>query len=156
MWNETGDHRSGGDDSISRIAHVVGRIGLAIAGSLCGFYVAADLLRANLGGLNSTGFVISMSLLGMIGFYLGIDLPRTRAHGVELTGGSFRLVELLSAVGTLLAAIAALASVYVIVFDEVPRPGWTLVVGLWWLLGVVMQIGAGAMARWRLASRATG
>jgi hypothetical protein len=66
------------------------------------------------------------------------------------------LVELFSATGTFLAAVAALASVYAIVLDELPQRVWEFAVGSWWLLGVIMQIGAGLIARRRLASAAVG
>ncbi len=65
-------------------------------------------------------------------------------------------VELLGATGTFLASIAALVSVYAIVFDEVPQRVWEVMVGSWWLFGVVMQIGAGATARLRFARKAVG
>jgi Mg2+ and Co2+ transporter CorA len=65
-------------------------------------------------------------------------------------------VELLSATGTFLAAVAALASVYAIVFDEVPQRVWEFVIGSWWLLGVVMQISAGLIGRSRPVNKAIG
>jgi hypothetical protein len=65
-------------------------------------------------------------------------------------------VELLSATGTFLAAVAALVSVYAIVLDEVPQRVWEFVVGSWWLLGVLMQIGAGLISRLRPANKAVG
>jgi hypothetical protein len=150
------------DYFISRIAHVIARSGLAIAGLLCGFYVAADVVRANLEGLNSIGFVISTSLVGMIGFYLGIDIPQGHIHAWQAalpdksTGFKVDPVELLSATGTFLAAVAALVSVYVIVFDEVLQLTWTLAVGFWWLLGMMMQIGAGVIARRRTVDQDIG
>jgi hypothetical protein len=143
--------------SISRTAHIVERTGLAIAGALCGLFVAAHVERANVEMLNSMGFVTSMCLVGMIGFYLGIDIPQASAQPFQTAllnenrGLAMALVELLSATGTLLATMAALISVYVIVFDEVLPLMWTLVVESWWLLGVIMQTGAGVIARRRAA-----
>jgi uncharacterized membrane protein AbrB (regulator of aidB expression) len=148
--------------SISRTAHVVERSGLAIAGALCGLFVAAQVERANVAMLNSMGFVVSMCLVGLIGFYLGIDIPRNSTPPFqtavldESPGLTMAVVELLSAAGTLLATMAALVSVYVIVFDEVLPLMWTLVVGFWWLLGITMQTGAGVMARRRVAHQAAG
>jgi hypothetical protein len=80
----------------------------------------------------------------VFGFYLGIDIPRLRAT----TSMRPRVdpVELLSATGTFLAAVAALISVYGFVFDEV-LGGFEYMVGSWWLLGVAMQIGAGVAGR---------
>jgi hypothetical protein len=151
--------------AISRTAHIVERTGLAIAGALCGLFVAAHVERANVEMLNSMEFVTSMCLVGMIGFYLGIDIPQIGAHPFqtapaalldESPGLTMALVELLSATGTLLATMAALVSVYVIVFDEVLPLMWTMVVEFWWLLGITMQIGAGIITRRRAAHRAVG
>ena len=148
------DERDAGADDrllISRVAHVVERIGLAMSGAIGGTFVAAYLARASIELFGSVGFVASMILVGVIGFYLGIDIPRLRAShpnsGIKGPVARVDPVELLSATGTFLAAVAALASVYAIVFDEVPQRVWEFVVGSWWLLGVFMQIGAGLIAR---------
>ena len=61
---------------VSRLAHVVERTGLAMAGAMCGTFVAAYLTRA---GIDSIGFIAAMILVGIIGFYLGIDIPGLRA-----------------------------------------------------------------------------
>ena len=157
------DERDAGADDrllISRVAHVVERIGLAMSGAIGGTFVAAYLARASIELFGSVGFVASMILVGVIGFYLGIDIPRLRASrlnsGVRGPALGVDPVELLSATGTFLAAVAALASVYAIVLDEVPQPMWEFVVGSWWLLGVLMQIGAGLIARLRLANSPVG
>lgn len=145
---------------ISRAAHVVERTGLAMAGAMGGTFVAAYLARASTEPFNSVGFIASMVLIGMIGFYLGIDIPAPRgsdvSRAVKGSGPGVDPVELLSATGTFLAAVAALASVYAIVFDEVPQRVWEFVIGSWWLLGIVMQVGAGLIGRSRLASKAVG
>jgi hypothetical protein len=145
---------------ISRVAHVVERIGLAMSGAIGGTFVAAYLARASIELFGSVGFAASMILVGVIGFYLGIDIPRLRASrlnsGVKGPTLGVDPVELLSATGTFLAAVAALASVYAIMFDQVPQPMWEFVVGSWWLLGVLMQIGAGLIARLRPANKAVG
>ena len=65
-------------------------------------------------------------------------------------------VELLSATGTFLAAIAALISVCAFVLDETPQGLGEFVVGSWWMLGIVMQIGAGAIGRLRAGDHAAG
>jgi len=67
---------------------------------------------------------------------------------------SVDMVELLSATGTFLAAVAALISVHAFVFDDIPRRAWDFTLVSWWMLGVAMQIGAGVMARMWLASKA--
>jgi Mg2+ and Co2+ transporter CorA len=89
-----------------------------------------------------------MILVGVIGFYLGIDIPPMR---VQVERQRMEAVELLSAIGTFLAAVAALVSVYAIVLDEVPQRPWQYAIGCWWLLGVMMQTAAGLVARLRLA-----
>src|SRR5260370_4657722 len=60
-------------------------------------------------------------------------------------------VELLSAAGTFLAAVAALISVCAIVLDEAPHRAWELVIGSWWLVGPPMQISARSIAPLRPA-----
>jgi len=60
---------------ISRAAHVIERSGLAIAGALCGLFVAALLLRATIDLFDSVSLSSAMTLSGLVGFYLGIDTP---------------------------------------------------------------------------------
>ena len=129
---------------ITEAAHVVGRAGLAMAGAMCGTFVAAGLTKANAAWFDSAPFIAAMVLFGMFGFYLGIDIPRLR-----ITAGvrpRVDPVELLSATGTFLAAVAALISVYSFVFDEA-LGGFEYMVGSWWMIGVAMQIGAGVAGR---------
>jgi len=135
---------------IGRVAHVVERTGLAMSGAMCGTFVAALQTSANAELFDSTGFIVSMVLLGAIGFYLGIDIPRPRMRP------RVDLAELLSATGTFLAAVAALISVYAFVFDQIPRRAWDFTIVSWWMLGVAMQIGAGLIGRLRLARKAVG
>ena len=138
----------------SRAAHVVGRMGLAMSGATSGTFVAAYLAKADIETFNSIGFIASMILVGIIAFYLGIDIPRLHASQVSLGARhpipQWNTVELLGAAGTFLAAVAALTSVYAIVLDEDPQPMWEFAVGCCWLLGAMMQIGAGAIGRLRL------
>ncbi len=133
---------------ISRVAHVIERSGLAMAGAMCGTFVGAQLAKADVAPFESVGFIASMILIGMIAFYVGIDVPReaTRA-GSERQGVD--AVEMLSAAGTFLATVAALLSVFSIVFDEAPQRLWEFVVGSWWLGGVTMQVAAGSIGRLR-------
>ena len=140
---------------ISRAAHVIERSGLAIAGALCGLFVAALLLRANIDLFDSVSLGSAMMLFGLVGFYLGIDTPPapSRAFRVDIlnarVGPKIELVEVFVAAGTFLATAAALVSVYVVVFDEDLPVIWTVIVGCWWLFGVAMQIVAGIAARTR-------
>ncbi|HWZ37150.1 MAG TPA: hypothetical protein VNY08_02470 [Bradyrhizobium sp.] len=136
---------------ITEVAHVVGRAGLAMAGAMCGTFVAAGLTRVNAAWFDTVPFIAAMVLFGLVGFYLGIDIPRLRLA----TSARPRVdpVELLSATGTFLAAIAALISVYSFIFDEV-LGGFEYMVGSWWILGVAMQVGAGVVGRKYIAAPA--
>jgi len=129
---------------ITEAAHVVGRAGLAMAGAMCGTFVAAGLTKANAAWFDSAPFIAAMVLFGMFGFYLGIDIPRLRV--AASVRPRVDPVELLSATGTFLAAVAALISVYSFVFDEV-LGGFEYIVASWWMIGVAMQIGAGVAGR---------
>jgi hypothetical protein len=141
---------------LSRIAHVVERSGLSLAGAMCGTFVAAQLTRTDPARFDTVGFIVAMVLTGMIGFYLGIDIPRLRVPPASAATARPRVdpVELLSATGTFLATVAALISVYAFVFDAAPQRSFEYMVASWWMIGVAMQIGAGVMARMWLASKA--
>jgi hypothetical protein len=136
---------------ISRVAHVIERSGLAMAGAMCGTFVAAQMSKANVALFDSGGFIALMVLTGITGFYLGVDIPRLPASPAR-ERPKVDPVELLSATGTFLAAVAALVSVYTIVLDEVPQRVWEFVVASWWLGGVTMQITAGFMGRQRASA----
>jgi hypothetical protein len=137
---------------ISRLAHVIERSALAMAGAMCGTFVAAQMSKANVGLFDSGGFIALMVLAGITGFYLGIDIPRPPARQVSEREG-VDAVEMLSAAGTFLATMAALVSVYALVFDEAPQRVWEFVVTSWWLGGVTMQVTAGFIGRQRASSR---
>jgi hypothetical protein len=136
---------------IVRIARVMERIGLGMAGAMCGTFVAALLAKACADLFDSATFVAMMVLAGVSGFCLGIDIPALRSVGASAAAArpGIDRVELLSAVGTFLAATAALLSVYSFVFDEVAQRDWDLIVGSWWMLGVALQISAGLTGRLR-------
>ena len=138
---------------IVQIVQVTGRLGLSMAGAMCGTFVAAQLTMTNAELFDSAGFIALMVLVGILGFYLGIDLPRLRVSLTEpeLDRARIDSIELLSKIGTFLAAIAALISVYAFVFDETLRRGFEYIVASWWMIGVVLQIGAGLIGRIRLA-----
>jgi hypothetical protein len=132
---------------IVRIAHVVGRVGLAMAGAMCGTFVAAQLTMINAALFDSEGVIALMVLVGMIGFYLGIDIPRLRVVRRAIERPRVDPVDLLSTIGTFLAAIAALISVYTFVFGETPARSFEYTVASWWVLGVALQMSAGLMGR---------
>lgn len=138
---------------VRKTAHVLERLGLAMAGAAGGLFVAA-LVGTSIAFLTSQAFLILMMLGGAVGFYLGIDTPprpfdsaNGTSHGSRV--GEIDTPELLSAVGTFLAAGASFASVGVIVLRHDPHLTWIWMIMLGWLAGVAMQIVAGAIARRR-------
>jgi hypothetical protein len=139
--------------TVSRWAHVLERTGLALTGASCGLFVAAHVGRADIDMLGSAGAVLAMMLYGAAGFYLGIDLPPAPPdHRMHLPlrhglGTKADAVELLSAAGTFLAAVAAVISVSSIVLDETAYRSTALVISLGWAIGSTMQIAAGVIAR---------
>jgi len=139
---------------VRKFAHVLERIGLAMAGAASGLFVGAHV-GSSIAALTSQGFIAIMMLAGAIGFYLGIDTPALPFHGPNDepstggSGGKIDSAEFLSAVGTFLAALAAFASVSLIVVRENPHIFWTIMIMLGWVVGVMMQIIAGAIARTR-------
>jgi len=141
---------------IAQIVQVTGRLGLSMAGAMCGTFVAAQLTMTNAELFDSGGFIALMVLVGILGFYLGIDLPRLRASLTEPELDRQRVdsIELLSKIGTFLAAIAALISVYAFVFDQTLQRSFEYMIASWWMIGVILQIGAGLIGRIRLARTA--
>ena len=139
---------------VRKFAHLLERTGLAMAGAASGLFVAA-LVGSSIAAFTSQAFILFMMIGGAVGFYLGIDtpqLPFQAADGRPSTANSGARVdaaEFLSAVGTFLAAMAAFASVGVIVLRQDPHFNWIVAIMLAWVVGVVMQISAGAMARMR-------
>ncbi len=131
------------------------RIGLALTGGSCGLFVAAHVGRADIDLIGSTAAVFAMMLYGAAGFYLGIDLPHLPPdHKMHLPlrhglGTRADAVELLSAAGTFLAAVAAVISVSSIILDDIARPASALLISLAWALGATLQIAAGLIARWK-------
>jgi hypothetical protein len=125
-----------------------------MAGAASGLFVAA-LVGTSIAALTNQAFLLLMMLGGAIGFYLGIDTPPRpfNAAGDQPSNGvwigKIDTPELLSAVGTFLAAFAAFASVGVIVLRHDPHIAWTWMIMAGWCIGVTMQIVAGAIARWR-------
>ena len=139
---------------VRKIAHILERIGLALAGAASGLFVAAHV-GSSIAVLTSQGFIVIMMIGGAVGFYLGIDTPPLafQAPNSELSkrssGGAIDSAEFLSAVGTFLAALTAFVSISVIVLRENLHIYWTMMIMLGWVFGVMMQIIAGAIARTR-------
>ncbi|HZR75337.1 MAG TPA: hypothetical protein VFB05_20755 [Bradyrhizobium sp.] len=146
-------HRAPWDtrSTISRSAHVLERIGLALTGGSCGLFVAAHVGRADIELIGSAASVFAIMIYGAAGFYLGIDLPHPPADDQTLRGKA-DAVELLSAAGTFLAAVTAVISVSSIVLDEATHPASALLICLAWAVGATLQIAAGIIARRRAGS----
>jgi hypothetical protein len=135
--------------TLSRSAHVIARIGLALTGAACGLFVAEVSARIDLVG--SVEAVLAMMLYGAAGFYLGIDLPQAPPdHHMQL-GTSADMLELLTAAGIFLTAVAAVVSISSIVLDETVEASTAGIICLSWAIGATMQIAAGVIARIKLA-----
>jgi len=102
--------------TLSRSAHVIARIGLALTGAACGLFVAEVSARIDLVG--SVEAMLAMMLYGAAGFYLGIDLPQAPPdHRMHLPlqhglGTGADTVELLSAAGTFLASVDTIFAIF--------------------------------------------
>ena len=127
---------------IRKFAHVLERFGLAMAGAACGLFVGAHV-GSTIATLTSQGFLLLMMISGAVGFYLGIDTPPNPNRAPD----KIDTPEFLSAVGTFLAAIAAFASVGVIILRREPHIVWTWIIMAGWIVGITMQIIAGASSR---------
>jgi hypothetical protein len=137
---------------VRKSAHVLERLGLAMAGAASGLFVAA-VVGTSVAALTNQAFLLLMMIVGAVGFYLGIDTPplpfhpRNQQASDDVSGGKIDTAEFLSAVGTFLAAASAFASVGVIVFRHNPHIVWTWMIMAGWVAGVTMQIIAGSIAR---------
>ena len=138
---------------VRNLAHVLERFGLAMVGAASGLFVGAHV-GSSIAALTFQGFLVVMMIGGAVGFYLGIDTPALAFQGAQgeskaVAGRKVDSAELLSAIGTFLAALTAFASVGVIVLRQDPHVYWTMMIMLGWVAGVMMQIIAGAIARTR-------
>jgi archaellum biogenesis protein FlaJ (TadC family) len=124
-------------------------------------FVAVHVGRADIDLIDSAASVFAVMLCGAVGFYLGIDFPHAPPdhdmhqplrHGL---GSKADTVELLSAAGTFLAAVAAVVSVSSIVLDETAHPTSAILIFLAWAIGATLQIVAGIIAR-KKANTASG
>src|SRR5580704_13131282 len=101
---------------VRRFAHVIERLGLAMAGAACGLFVSAHV-GSSISYLTSQGFLLLMMLAGAVGFYLGIDTPQKPLHAEpdpQDPAAGIDIAEFLSAVGTFLATLTAFFSVGII------------------------------------------
>src|SRR5258705_12992759 len=115
---------------VRKFAHVLERIGLAMAGAASGLFVAAHV-GSSIAAFTSQGFILIMMIGGAIGFYLGIDTPPLAFHGPDgehsygCPGPKVATAEFRSAQCSFLAAATAFASVHGIVFREDPHIFWS-------------------------------
>jgi hypothetical protein len=137
-------------------AQVMERIGLAIMGALCGLFVAAMVAKADIEKINSLAALFSAVLYGSLGFYLGTNIPSLSSRRTFSNSSSPKTIALASAIGTFVAAVAALVSVYMIIFDETPPVVWNVGIGSGWALGVLLQLAAGTAVRLRQYNGASG
>ncbi|MGC2774591.1 MAG: hypothetical protein WA418_03030 [Bradyrhizobium sp.] len=135
---------------VRKFAHVLERSGLALAGAACGVFVGAHV-GSSVPWLTTQGFLVLMMLSGALGFYLGIDTPQLPFHPDEEDSPEKKIdaAEFLSAVGTFLATLTAFFAVAIIILREDPHIVWTSLIMAGWIVGVIMQIVAGAIARLR-------
>jgi len=122
-----------------------------MAGAASGLFVAAHT-GSSISALTSQAFLLAMMVGGAVGFYLGIDTPQLEfksGNGEKGHAARIDAAELLTAIGTFCAALTAFASVLVIVLREDPHIVWTALILFGWVLGISMQIVAGAIARMR-------
>src|SRR5205085_12533004 len=66
--------RRGMRTRVRRFAHVLERLGLAMAGAASGLFVAAHV-GSSIAAFTSQAFILVMMIAGAVGFYLGIDTP---------------------------------------------------------------------------------
>jgi hypothetical protein len=118
-----------------------------MAGAACGLFVAVHV-GSSIAALTSQGFLVLMMIGGAIGFYLGIDTPPLEFNANE-PNRKVDSAELFSAAGTFLATMTALVSVGIIVLRESPHISWTILIMSGWIIGLMMQIVAGVIARTR-------
>src|ERR1700744_3340134 len=131
---------------VRKSAHVLERVGLAMAGAACGLFVAAHV-GSSIAALTTQGFLLLMMAIGAVAFYLGIATPQIPFH--DDSDPRIDAAEFLSAVGTFLATLTAFVSVGVIILREEPHIAWTYLIMLGWVAGISMQIVACAKARMR-------
>jgi hypothetical protein len=137
--------------TLSKLAHVFERLGLALIGASTGLFVAAAVAVISL--IGSSEALVAMMLYGATAFYLGIDLPKAAPGHSSLLRGlgtSQDMLELLKGTGIFLTAMTAVVSVFSIILGEAPAPSAAGVICFGWAIGATMQIAAGVIARIKL------
>ena len=135
---------------VNGFAQVAETTGFAIMGALSGLYVAALMAKIDIEEINSVGVLLLVTRYGSVGLYLETSLsslPSGVSHRVLSDSVRENLFALASATCTLIAALAARVSVYMIVLDESLPIIWNVAIGFWWILGVLLLLAAGTAAR---------
>lgn len=89
---------------VRKCAHVLERLGLAMAGASSGLFVGAHV-GSTFAALTSQSFLVAMMIVGAIAFYLGIDTPPLAFHAPngepskDNSGRKIDAAEFLSAAG---------------------------------------------------------
>lgn len=134
--------------ALVNLAHVIERIGLALLGGSCGLYVAALMGRES-ALFASDWIVLLIMLCGAACFYVGTDLPsrpaRIATRRPPEGWNSGDAVELFSATGTFIAAVAGVLSIGIVVLDETVTNGLTALIGCCWAIGSALQIAAASI-----------
>lgn len=125
-----------------------------MAGAACGLFVGIQV-GSGIDALMTQGFLVVATLAGAAGAYLGIDTPPHRFQPIDIQPldprhrGRIDSAEMLTTLGTFLAALAAFAAVALIVLSGEVHVRWNVAILLVWCVGVLMQIAAGSIARLR-------
>lgn len=137
---------------IRNAAHILERTGLALTGGLCALFVAVNVGPVHIDLVGSMGLLLAVVIYGAAGFYFGIDIPPS-GRAADSSRSSHRFVatrfriEILSSIGTFLAAAAAAVAASITILDQGVGPGAIVLLSLIWLSGATMQIATGVTAR---------
>jgi hypothetical protein len=131
----------------NRLSRVIGRTGLAVLGALSALFVAPLAAAADIRGMNSAAGLLGSILYAGLAFYLGIDIPGHPRPPQSSVSERPDLVMLVSALGTLVASLAALVALSVFALDARPTVACIVAICVAWLIGLTMQLVAGSTGR---------
>ena len=127
------------------------RAGLGISGALNGAIVASYLSYAGISWFDAVGTAAALMIFGWTGSFIGVALASSpaAAQGADPLRSSAHPSEVLSAAGTFVASATAFIAAWLLVSHAPLTILWASTIGFWWLVGVTLQIVAGALARLR-------
>jgi len=131
----------------NRLSRVIGRTGLAVLGALSALFVAPLAGAADIRAMNSAAGLLGSILYAGLAFYLGIDIPGHPRPPQSSVSERPDLVLLASALGTLVASLAALVALSVFALDARPTVRCIDAICLAWLVGLTLQLIAGSIGR---------